>query len=88
MGEPILARRITWHDLRHQDPAPGACLLCREPLNGAGACHRCAAPIHLAPCYLDRVASPAERERWDQASETGAEQDLNALLLLCPGCRS
>ena len=65
MSGPILARRITWLDLR-QAPSATTCSVCRRPMGGDDGddgygCERCGRAAFHFTCWLERLATPTER---------------------------
>lgn len=63
MSGPILARAITWLDLR-QAPSATTCSVCGRPLSGdddGSGCERCGRAAFHFSCWLERLATPTER---------------------------
>jgi hypothetical protein len=78
-------QRLTRHRLA---PAPTGttCAVCRAPVTAGddAACERCGLPLHFVRCWLERVATPAERTAWWRGDEAAVAR----LVVSCPGCRS
>jgi hypothetical protein len=73
MSDPILARAITWRDLR-QAPSATTCSVCERPLSGDDAgdggddaygCERCGSAAFHWTCWLERLATPTERATYE-----------------------
>ena len=67
MSEPILARAITWLDLR-QAPSTATCSVCGCPLGGdddGSGCERCGRAVFHFTCWLERLATPTERATYE-----------------------
>jgi len=65
MSKPVLARPITWLDLR-QAPSAATCSVCGRPMGGddgddAYGCERCGGTAFHFTCWLERLATPVER---------------------------
>ena len=75
MSDPILARAITWRDLR-QAPSATTCSVCGRPLGGddgddgdggdeAYGCERCGRAAFHWTCWFERLATPTERATYE-----------------------
>ncbi len=75
----------TWRQLQPW-PRTERCVVCRRGVhNGDDAsCERCGLAFHFRGCWVQTVATTAERTAWWHQDEAA----IDRLVLYCPACRS